>query len=416
MSKPAPSLFALIGPGLLVAATGVGAGDLATAAFAGSRLGVGVLWAVLVGAVMKFAITEGLARWQLATGESFLAGAIKRLGWAFTIPFGIYLVLWSFMVGSALISACGVAGHALFGSWMDDSVAGKRIFGAAHSLIGLGLVWLSAYKRFEQVMKVAIGLMFVTLVGNALILAPSWPAILEGLLVPRIPAVRGGVPGESGLAWTIALMGGIGGTLTVLCYGYWIRECDRTQPGDLRSCRLDLGAGYAMTALFGLAMVILASGMELDRASSSQLLLRIAAILREGSGELAAQLFLVGAWAGIFSSLLGVWQAVPYLFVDYLDRVTDRRSEAVDTRRWSYRGYLLALALVPLAGLWQNFQGVAQLYAVFGALAMPLLAAVLLFLNNRRQDVGALRNGWAVNLVLGATVLFYLWVAGRSLI
>jgi Mn2+/Fe2+ NRAMP family transporter len=33
------SLFAMIGPGLLVAATGVGAGDLATASFAGSLLG-----------------------------------------------------------------------------------------------------------------------------------------------------------------------------------------------------------------------------------------------------------------------------------------------------------------------------------------------------------------------------------------
>ena len=34
------SLFSILGPGILVAATGVGAGDLATAAFAGSKLGV----------------------------------------------------------------------------------------------------------------------------------------------------------------------------------------------------------------------------------------------------------------------------------------------------------------------------------------------------------------------------------------
>ena len=63
------SLFILIGPGLLVAATGVGAGDLATASLTGSQLGTAVLWAVVVGAFLKLVLTEGLARWQLATGH-----------------------------------------------------------------------------------------------------------------------------------------------------------------------------------------------------------------------------------------------------------------------------------------------------------------------------------------------------------
>ncbi len=36
--KPRLSLLMIIGPGMLVAATGVGAGDLATAGFAGSKL------------------------------------------------------------------------------------------------------------------------------------------------------------------------------------------------------------------------------------------------------------------------------------------------------------------------------------------------------------------------------------------
>lgn len=71
--------MAILGPGLLVAATGVGAGDLA-AAFAGSGLGTAVLWAVLVGAFVKFVVTEGLARWQLATGETLLEGAVLHIG------------------------------------------------------------------------------------------------------------------------------------------------------------------------------------------------------------------------------------------------------------------------------------------------------------------------------------------------
>ena len=74
------SPLAIIGPGLLVAATGIGAGDLATAGFAGSSLGAAVLWTVVLGAFLKFVLNEGLARWQLATGETLLEGAVDRLG------------------------------------------------------------------------------------------------------------------------------------------------------------------------------------------------------------------------------------------------------------------------------------------------------------------------------------------------
>jgi Mn2+/Fe2+ NRAMP family transporter len=54
------SLFAMLGPGLLVAATGVGAGDLATASFAGSLLGNGILWAAVLGAFLKYVVNEAV--------------------------------------------------------------------------------------------------------------------------------------------------------------------------------------------------------------------------------------------------------------------------------------------------------------------------------------------------------------------
>ena len=80
--KPA-SLLQRVGPGLLIAATGVGAGDLATAGFAGARLGVIVLWAIVLGAAMKFVLNEGLARWQLSSGTTLLEGVANHVGrWA----------------------------------------------------------------------------------------------------------------------------------------------------------------------------------------------------------------------------------------------------------------------------------------------------------------------------------------------
>ncbi len=86
MAAKKTPLLAIIGPGILVAATGVGAGDLATGAMAGSILGLGVLWAVVLGAGLKFVLNEGLARWQLATGSTLLEGRVAHLGRAVAWP------------------------------------------------------------------------------------------------------------------------------------------------------------------------------------------------------------------------------------------------------------------------------------------------------------------------------------------
>jgi len=83
----------IIGPGLLLASTGVGAGDLATAAFTGNKLGLAILWAVLLGAFLKFVLNEGLTRWQLVTGQTLLEGAVRRLGRPVQYIFMPYLLL-----------------------------------------------------------------------------------------------------------------------------------------------------------------------------------------------------------------------------------------------------------------------------------------------------------------------------------
>ena len=227
MSSSKSGTFFLIGPGLLLAATGVGAGDLATGSLVGGILGLAVLWAVVVGAFFKFVVTEGLARWQMATGETLLEGAVSRLGRGVIWCFLPYLLLWSFFVGSALMSASGVTLYAMLPVF-EDAARGKVVFGIAASLIGLAIVWFGGYRVFETVMRFCILIMFVTVVLTAALLWPGTVPVLEGLFIPRIPDAGG-----EGVKWTLALIGGVGGTLTVLCYGYWLREkglTDRHQP------------------------------------------------------------------------------------------------------------------------------------------------------------------------------------------
>lgn len=66
--------WSIIGPGLVVAATGVGAGDLVATLVAGSKYGYALLWAAVVGAVVKLALAEGVGRWTLASGRTMFDG------------------------------------------------------------------------------------------------------------------------------------------------------------------------------------------------------------------------------------------------------------------------------------------------------------------------------------------------------
>ena len=67
-------LMSVLGPGILMAATGAGAGDLIAASPGGSALGLTILWAAIAGAVLKGGLNEGVARWQMATGTTLLEG------------------------------------------------------------------------------------------------------------------------------------------------------------------------------------------------------------------------------------------------------------------------------------------------------------------------------------------------------
>lgn len=401
----AVGILASVGPGLAVAATGVGAGDLLAAMLAGARFGTALLWVILVGAVLKLTLNEGVARWQLATGTTLLEGWCRHLGRPFQVYFLLYLVVWSFIVAAGLMSACGVAAHALL------PVLGIRWWAVLHSLAALGLVMAGRYGFFEGVMKLMVGLMVVTLLVSVILVAPDLLGILRGL-TPTMPATSAPA--------VLSLMGGVGGSVTLLSYGYWIREKGWSGDAALRPMRLDLGVGYVLTAAFAVMMLLLAAvvlggaGMPPGSAGlvacGNAIAAATGARLGTWAGAATRAVFLVGVWGAVFSSTLGVWQGVPYLFADYVGNLGRRGGAVVDSRGWAYRSYLLYLALPPMILLTLDRPiWVIQVYTVTGALFMPLLAASLLWLNSRPTLVGARRNrSLATPLLVGALLLFVL--------
>jgi hypothetical protein len=116
--------------------------------------------------------------------------------------------------------------------------------------------------------------------------------------------------------------------------------------------------------------------------------------------------------------MLGVWQSVPYLFADLWQmRHGTRLHDKADTSAIPYRGYLFAIASIPVLGMaGYNFRLLQQTYAVIGAAFIPMLAAILLILNGRGDWVGRQhKNSWATVLVLLGTLLFFAYAAVTEL-
>jgi Mn2+/Fe2+ NRAMP family transporter len=412
-----------------VAATGVGAGDLATAGFAGAKLGLGIAWAIVFGAALKYILSENLARWQLGTGETVLEGAITRLGWPVYAGFAVYMLPWSVFVGTALAKACGVTLHALFPwDFAGTAVSTVAAWGIICSLLGAGLVWVGGFRLFERVMAVCVVVMVLVTVLAAALSRPDPGDLLRGLLVPSIPEPVAGATGTP-LAWTIALLGGVGGTLTIIAYSYWMREAGRDHPDGLRTCRWDLAAGYGMTALFGVATLVVATGVEVSGRGAG-LVVRLAdavgasfaGAFGAGAGDAGRTLFLAGTFAAVFSSLLGVWQVVPQIFADWWGqrgRVGAGERVAplvVDPRSRPARGFLIWMTLACIPGLWVSFAAVQQWYGYVGALFIPGLAVALLVLNGSRCGLpAAFRNGPVQTALLGLVTLILLGLAGWDL-
>jgi Mn2+/Fe2+ NRAMP family transporter len=397
MHRNKPGILGALGPGIVIAATGVGAGDLVAAAVCGAVFGTRVLWAVLAGALLKFVLNEGLARWQLATGTTLLEGWDRRLPRLFFLGFLTYLFLWSFVVAGALMAACGMAAHAIV------PALPVPVWGALHSLAALLLVLLGRYQLLERLMKGLIALMFLVVMTCAVLTAPGWGEILSGLL-PVIPS------GQAALV--IGLIGGVGGSVTLLSYGYWIRERNWRGPEHLTLSRVDLGVAYLLTGLFGMAVIVVAAGVRPEVATGSGMVLGLAEQVGSAVGEAGRWCFLVGFWGAVFSSMLGVWQGVPYIFADSVHILRQRSGHGMPAapldRSPAYRAWLVYLALPPMALLlaakpvW-----LVMAYAVSGALFMPVLAATLLILNNRQGWIGRWRNGPAGNILLILALLLF---------
>ncbi|MER7488458.1 Nramp family divalent metal transporter [Streptomyces sp. NPDC126497] len=406
---PAPrrSGWRHIGPGIVVAATGVGAGDLVATLIAGGNFGYTLLWAAIVGCLVKISLAEACGRWHLSTGRTLFDGWASLGRWT-TWFFAVYAVVWGFVYGAAAMSSSALPLQALF-----PDVMGLEWWGIACGLVGLTFVWFNKYSVFEKVMTVLVGVMFVVTVYLAVRVTPNLGDAFAGLL-PVLPDE------EDSVLNTLGLIGGVGGTITLAAYGYWVNAKGWTDTGWMRVMRLDNRVAYATTGVFVIAMLFVGAELlhsaNIAIASGDKGLIQLGDVLEREYGTATGTLFLIGFFATSFTSLIGVWHGVSLMFADFLARQRGEREARGDElasgrreRSWAFRAYLLWLTFPPMILLFQDepFRLII-VYGVLGAAFMPFLALTLMWLLNSSRTPREWRNGPLSNAMLAVAGLLFL--------
>ncbi len=340
-----------LGPGLVAAATAIGASHLVLAPTAGARFGYALLWVVLFSHLFKYPAFEFGPRYAVAADESLLDGYLRipgPRGWA----------LWVFLVGTVIQGVTVLAGVlGVAASVAAAAVPGLLPLPAWSLLLGVGVALLLATGGFDG-LSALTKLMLAVLAAMtvvAFLATPPPASAWRGLVVPAVPV--------GSVVLLAALLGWLPtGVDVAVWHSLWARERrddwrerarlrDMGPLGPLRVALTDMRIGYGLSLVLGL--MFLALGAEVLRPTGSvprgaEVAVTLARLYTDVLGGWVLPLFLVAAFFGMFSTTYAVLDGFPRAFSETAERLwPGGRSE--ERRRVLYWGFLIASLALALA-------------------------------------------------------------------
>lgn len=422
--RPAPTdwkgIARELGPGFIMTAMIVGSGELIVTPKLGASAGFSLLWFMVLGCILKIFVQVELGRHAISRGVTTLEamngvpGPRLRVSWLLWLWLVMYTALVFQVAGmvGGLASVFSLAGVALPNSWLAVLVGGSCAV----------LLVIGRY-RFIEGFSTALVALFtlctlaavVALQSTAFAITPS--QIADGLRF-RLP---------SSFNTAFAAFGIIGvGASELIYYPYWClekgygrsvgpndgsREWQQRAKGWLRVMRVDVWVALVLYTSATLAFYLLgaailhAKGLVVE---DQRMIETLSHMYRETFGEWSLWLFLVGAWAVLYSTVFGATASNARLFADALSVFGIVRYETPEHRARLVR---VGCVLLPIAytSVFLIFGAPVTLVFV-GALAqglmLPFLAWAALHFRFRETEP-ALRPGilWTVCLCLSALAM-----------
>ncbi|MDB4385250.1 Nramp family divalent metal transporter [Opitutaceae bacterium] len=417
-----------IGPGLILTAGIVGTGELIVAPHLAAEHGFTLLWLIIVGCLVKVFVQVELGRFAVATGTPTLQmmdmvpGPRFKVGW----------MVWFFLpVYVAMIS---VLGGMLGGMAQIFSMAGLPLSpGVTAIVIGACLAVLLGVGRYSMVERVCIGLVILFTFSTIFALAAVQFTEFHVTTAQIVEGLKFKLPDNFAVAF--AALGLIGvGAGELIFYPYWCLEkgyAARVGPKDsgwldrvngwMRVMKIDAFASLIVytsaTVVFYLlgAAILHSQNLKVD---NSDMVPTLANMYLESFGSAGYGIFLIGAFATLFSTAFAATAALGRLLANMLPLFgicPEASDEDANAKRVKISCIAITIWGVVTFLIWPHPLTLILINGVGQSLLLPFLGICALYLRYRKLPA-ELRPGslwttflWISALALTSAGIYQLW-------
>jgi Mn2+/Fe2+ NRAMP family transporter len=430
-----------IGPGLILAASIVGTGELINTTSLGAKAGFSLLWLILLSCVIKVFVQVELGRYAITHGKTTLAAFDSLPGPRAGVSWLCWLWLVMMLTTQAQIAAMegtvGQAAHMAFpgasravadgagrlvASWGPFLSTHQEHFWAALTTVAAVLLLLSGgYRRLERITTVLVAAVTLFTVVSVLIL--QWTSFhitladLESGLELAVP------PAAVALAFSAFGITGVGAS-ELFAYPYWCIEkgyaryagarsadeswADRAR-GWIRVMQLDAWFSMAIFTAATVAFYFLGAAVlhpqKIDPVGPEMIPTLSRMYLQPLDGTPLHWLrpftrvgFLLGAWAVLFKTLYVATAGNSRLTADFLLRVGFKQAAGPLGRERLVKLFCVIYPTLSL-GLYYLFrepQGLIKAGGIAQALMLPFIAAATIYLVRRDTDRRVGPSFWSI--------------------
>ncbi|HJQ78471.1 MAG TPA: Nramp family divalent metal transporter [Lacipirellulaceae bacterium] len=424
--------LAAIGPGIVVAGSVIGSGELINTPVQAAKFGFVLLWVVLLSCVIKYFLQVEIARHCLVHNRTTVEALntcpgpkIRGTSWT-----ALLYMLGYFATMLTIIGIIGALGGLMHGIWpLADSVhKSTKIWGAIMGILTIVVLWQGWYRNLEMLVMVLVGGFSISVfIGVFLIQGTpfriSADELISGL---RLSLDVENYRGEVGYA-VISLMGALGVAANELfMYPYWILEKGYARElGDpasagwterarqwIRTIWLDAGLSMLLATLVTGAFFLLGAAV-LHRQQivpeGLEVVDQISRVYTESYGGWSKWMFVIGAFCTLWSTLVVITAASGRMWADlfgslgFLNTTNPhavRRCHQITQTVWVC-GLVAAFLLINEAPADLIIAG----HFVLGAVMTPLLMFAICWMAFHTDRRVRMRRGTAVALIASVLVI-----------
>jgi manganese transport protein len=424
-----------LGPGMVLAASIVGSGELIATTTLGAQAGYAALWVVLLSCLVKPVVQAELGRYTIATGETGLEGLNHVPGPRLGVSW--FLWAWAATVLLSLLQVGGMYGGVAQVMALLVPAVPVTAWVLLLLVLTLALLLGGGYARVERLALVKVALFSLLTVLAAIVLTRqgehfSWPRVAEGL--------RFRLPG-AGIATAIAVFGitGVGAT-ELFMYPYWCVEKGYARfvgPSDgsprwlarargwIRLMHADIGLSMIVYTTATVAFYLLGAGILSPLGlvpASKDMIPTLSRIYTDTLGGWALPLFYLGATVTLYGTIFAATAAHSRVYADFC-RVLGLFERGDYARRNAFRrGFTVMLTVVPVL-LYLVFESPVKMVVAGGiaqSVMLPIAGAGTLFLHHRRlprelRPPRVVTLGlWVATIVMAVVTAYGLFLMQRA--